>query len=41
MSRLAYSATDAHLYFKRAKSSELFGGDGDFHRERVATRLGL
>jgi alkylation response protein AidB-like acyl-CoA dehydrogenase len=32
---------DAHLYFKRAKSSELFLGDGDYHRERLATRLGL
>jgi alkylation response protein AidB-like acyl-CoA dehydrogenase len=32
---------DAHLYFKRAKSSELFFGDGAYHRERLATRLGL
>ena len=32
---------DAHLYFKRAKSSELFLGDGDYHRARLATRLGL
>ena len=32
---------DAHLYFKRAKSSELFLGDGNYHRERLATRLGL
>ena len=32
---------DAHLYFKRAKSSELFLGDGDYHRERLAARLGL
>ena len=32
---------DAHLYFKRAKSSELFLGDGAYHRERLATRIGL
>jgi len=32
---------DAHLYFKRAKSSELFLGDGAHHRERLATRIGL
>jgi alkylation response protein AidB-like acyl-CoA dehydrogenase len=32
---------DAHLYFKRAKASELFLGDGDYHRARLATRLGL
>ena len=32
---------DAHLYFKRAKSSELFLGDGSYHRERLATRIGL
>ena len=32
---------DAHLYFKRAKSSELFLGDGSCHRERLATRIGL
>jgi len=32
---------DAHLYFKRAKSSELFLGDGNYHRERLATRIGL
>ena len=32
---------DAHLYFKRAKASELFLGDGAYHRERLATRLGL
>jgi alkylation response protein AidB-like acyl-CoA dehydrogenase len=32
---------DAHLYFKRAKSSELFLGDGSYHRERLAIRIGL
>jgi alkylation response protein AidB-like acyl-CoA dehydrogenase len=32
---------DAHLYFKRAKSSELLLGDGSYHRERLATRIGL
>jgi alkylation response protein AidB-like acyl-CoA dehydrogenase len=32
---------DAHLYFKRAKSSELLFGDPSFHREKVADLLGL
>jgi alkylation response protein AidB-like acyl-CoA dehydrogenase len=32
---------DAHLYFKRAKSSELLFGDASYHRERLATRIGL
>jgi alkylation response protein AidB-like acyl-CoA dehydrogenase len=32
---------DAHLYFKRAKASELFLGDATYHRERLATRIGL
>ena len=32
---------DAHLYFKRAKSSELFLGDAAYHRERLASRIGL
>ena len=32
---------DAHLYFKRAKSSELFLGDGSYHRERLAARIGV
>jgi alkylation response protein AidB-like acyl-CoA dehydrogenase len=32
---------DAHLYFKRAKASELFLGDAVYHRERLATRIGL
>jgi alkylation response protein AidB-like acyl-CoA dehydrogenase len=31
----------AHLYFKRAKSSELLFGDAPHHREAVAARLGL
>jgi alkylation response protein AidB-like acyl-CoA dehydrogenase len=32
---------DAHLYFKRAKSSEIFLGDGTYHRELLAQRIGL
>jgi alkylation response protein AidB-like acyl-CoA dehydrogenase len=32
---------DAHLYFKRAKASELFLGDAVYHRERLAQRIGL
>ena len=32
---------DAHLYFKRAKSSELLFGDPVYHRELLATRLGI
>jgi alkylation response protein AidB-like acyl-CoA dehydrogenase len=32
---------DAHLYFKRAKASELFLGDAAYHRERLAQRIGL
>jgi alkylation response protein AidB-like acyl-CoA dehydrogenase len=31
----------AHLYFKRAKSSEILFGDPAFHRERVARLMGL
>jgi alkylation response protein AidB-like acyl-CoA dehydrogenase len=30
---------DMHLYFKRAKSSEVAYGDGNYHRERVAQLL--
>ena len=30
---------DVHLYFKRAKSSELFLGNGAYHREQVAKIL--
>ncbi len=32
---------DAHLYFKRAKSSRLLFGDPQWHRERLFRRLGL
>jgi alkylation response protein AidB-like acyl-CoA dehydrogenase len=31
----------AHLYFKRAKSSELLFGDPTYHRELVAQRIGI
>jgi alkylation response protein AidB-like acyl-CoA dehydrogenase len=31
----------AHLYFKRAKSTEALLGDPSFHRERVAQQMGL
>jgi alkylation response protein AidB-like acyl-CoA dehydrogenase len=31
----------AHLYFKRAKSSELLFGDATYHRARLAQRLGI
>ncbi len=31
----------AHLYFKRAKSSELLFGDPAYHREQLAQRIGL
>jgi alkylation response protein AidB-like acyl-CoA dehydrogenase len=30
---------DAQLYFRRQKRAELFWGDADFHRERVASLL--
>jgi alkylation response protein AidB-like acyl-CoA dehydrogenase len=32
---------DAHLYFRRAKSSELLLGDPVYHRELLAQRLGI
>jgi len=32
---------DAHLYFKRAKSSQLFLGDAVYHREHLAQRIGV
>jgi len=32
---------DLHLYFKRAKTSELTFGDGKYHREQVARGIGL
>ena len=31
----------AHLYFKRAKSSELLFGDPSYHRELLAQRIGI
>jgi alkylation response protein AidB-like acyl-CoA dehydrogenase len=31
----------AHLYFKRAKSSELLYGDPTYHRELLAQRIGI
>lgn len=30
---------DLQLYYKRAKASEIFLGDADYHRERIARRL--
>jgi alkylation response protein AidB-like acyl-CoA dehydrogenase len=32
---------DAHLYFRRAKSSQLFLGDEHYHRERFAALTGI
>ena len=32
---------DAHLYFKRAKSSEVLLGDATYHRERLADLIGI
>jgi alkylation response protein AidB-like acyl-CoA dehydrogenase len=32
---------DAHLYFKRAKSGQLFLGDTAYHREQLAQRIGV
>ncbi len=32
---------DAHLYFKRAKSTEVLLGDATYHRELLAQRIGL
>jgi alkylation response protein AidB-like acyl-CoA dehydrogenase len=32
---------DVHLYFKRARSTEVFLGDPAYHRERVARLIGL
>jgi alkylation response protein AidB-like acyl-CoA dehydrogenase len=32
---------DAHLYFRRAKSSEIYFGDATYHRELVAQKLGV
>jgi alkylation response protein AidB-like acyl-CoA dehydrogenase len=30
---------DAQLYFRRQKRAELFWGDADYHREKVATLM--
>jgi alkylation response protein AidB-like acyl-CoA dehydrogenase len=32
---------DAHLYFKRAKASELFLGDATYHRDHLADRIAI
>jgi alkylation response protein AidB-like acyl-CoA dehydrogenase len=32
---------DAHLYFKRAKASEVLFGDATYHRELLAQRIGV
>ena len=32
---------DLQLYFKQAKSAQQQFGDADFHRERVAEKMGL
>jgi alkylation response protein AidB-like acyl-CoA dehydrogenase len=32
---------DAHLYYRRAKTAELFLGDPTYHRELIATKLGI
>jgi alkylation response protein AidB-like acyl-CoA dehydrogenase len=32
---------DAHLYFKRAKSAEIYLGDATYHRELLAQRIGI
>ena len=32
---------DLHLYFKRAKSSEIYLGDPTYHRELLAQRIGI
>jgi alkylation response protein AidB-like acyl-CoA dehydrogenase len=32
---------DAHLYLKRAKASYIFLGDPNYHRQRLADRIGL
>ncbi len=33
--------SDAHLHYRRARSSRLLFGDPDHHRERLARRIGL
>ena len=32
---------DAHLFFRRARSSEILFGDAGHHRERIARAIGL
>ena len=32
---------NVHLYFKRAKSSEILLGDATYHRELLAQRIGI
>ena len=32
---------DAHLYFKRAKSSEILFGDASYHREKLGVAVGI
>jgi hypothetical protein len=32
---------DLHLYYRRAKASEMMFGDGTYHRAVVARELGL
>ena len=32
---------DLQLYFRRAKAAELAFGDGDYHRDLVAQKLGI
>jgi alkylation response protein AidB-like acyl-CoA dehydrogenase len=32
---------DAHLYFKRAKATQLLFGDGNYHREVLLERIGI
>ena len=32
---------DMQIYFRRAKAMEMFWGDSDLYRERVAQELGL
>ena len=32
---------DTHLFFKRAKSSEIYFGDPSFHKNKISNILGL
>ena len=36
-----FDVATAHLYFQRAKSSELLFGDPTYHRELLAQRIGI